>query len=91
MSLQGWLCFSAVEMSDEALAMKLQAELNAERPARERSRLGQRPPVRVLRTGGRSNGRVKYTYSDVSFPSVPILSTLLLKGPKGHTCTTCAA
>ena len=62
--------------------MKLQAELNAERPARERSRLGQRPPVRNTRTGGRSNGRVKYTYSDVIFPSLPAPSTLLLRGPK---------
>lgn len=55
--------------------MKLQAELNAERPARERSRLGQRLPARNTRTAGRSNGRVKYTYSDVSFPSPPILHT----------------
>lgn len=53
-------------MSDEAFALKLQAELNAHRPARERSRLAPKPQQRATRAAGRPNGQVKYTYSDVS-------------------------
>ena len=63
--VSGWLC-TAVEMADEAYALKLQAELNGQRPPRERSRLGAKPPPRTMRSAGRANGAVKYTYSDVS-------------------------
>jgi len=57
-------------MSDEALALKLQAEYDAQqRPARERSRLGAKPPARATRAAGRPNGRVKYNESDVSCSS----------------------
>ena len=55
-----------MEMADEAYALKLQAELNGQRPPRERSRLGATPPPRTTRSAGRANGAVKYTYSDVS-------------------------
>lgn len=55
-----------MEMSDEAYALKLQAELNAQRPARERSRLAPKTQGRTTRAAGRSNGAVKYTFSDVS-------------------------
>lgn len=53
-------------MSDEAYALKLQAELNGERPARERSRMAPKAPQRATRAARRPNGRVRYTYSDVS-------------------------
>ena len=63
--VSAWAC-AAVEMADEAYALQLQAELNGQRPPRERSRLGAKPPPRTTRSAGRANGAVKYTYSDVS-------------------------
>ncbi len=60
------LCCTAVEMTDKEFALKLQAELNAEQPGRERSRPAPKHPQRATRAAGRPNGRVKYTFSDVS-------------------------
>ena len=53
-------------MSDEAYALKLQAELDGERPGRKRSRMAPKAPQRATRAARRPNGRVRYTYSDVS-------------------------